>query len=269
MPNLDEIMTNSGFYGIRTRLMDYLNHRDLEVLCEIWSEDDSLKRTKWIKFMNEASEINVHDWSDEEVEGENVRAHIPGWDQAVKKVGANASLEDLQEIKESLTRLLDKLWDGFYPVHLLANHGATKAMKLIFETTFDLNSGDHAGWTPFHYACQGNIDIDKERKWEVIELLLRSSKERGIDLNLTNISYGETAFHVVCFEGEPGTTKLLLDNYKEYGIDIKKRNKEGKTALDLLRKCLYSGREHQDAINANIRTMEEEYAKIGAYEPTT
>jgi len=35
---------------------------------------------------------------------ERVRIHIPGWDEAVKQVGAKASFEDLEKIKDSLSQ---------------------------------------------------------------------------------------------------------------------------------------------------------------------
>ena len=110
--------------------------------------------------------------------------------------------------------------------------------------------------TGLHLAC-------KEGRVKSIKLILDFAEEndgRGIDLNARDDN-GQTAFWKACALGKKRIIKLLLDNWKELDIDIKSKNNEGQTALDILN------------INGNegfkdVKTMlEKEYSKIDAVEP--
>ena len=94
-----------------------------------------------------------------------------------------------------------------------------------------------------------------------VKLILDFARENnGIDLNARDED-GKTACWRACYSGKIRIIKLLLDNWKELDIDIKSKNNEGQTALDILN------------INGNegfkeVKTMlEEEYSKIDDSEP--
>ena len=265
-------MENPGFYGIRTRILEYLDHQSLEKLCEIWTEDNQLRRTSWAKFMEEFGNREIF----RETETETVRTRIPGWDEAVKKVGAEASLEELKEIKDSLLKNSElRNYCRMNPVTAIACFGSVKLMEFIFHTTYDLNSSFGDSFAPFALACYaGNL--------EMVRFMIRSSKEQGIDLNVVN-ERGETPFYLACCdeagEAEPyDTAKLILENYEEFDIDIKKQDSEGNTALDHLREEFDDAVEdfaNDDSIDLDleechkmIRLLEEEFAKIDASNPT-
>ena len=55
--------------------------------------------------------------------------------------------------------------------------------------------------------------------------------------------------------------KLILENWKEVGIDIKTQNIEGKTALYILRL------EYQNEQNDAVTMLEEEYSKMDSSKP--
>ena len=55
--------------------------------------------------------------------------------------------------------------------------------------------------------------------------------------------------------------KLILENWKEVGIDIKTQNIEGKTALYILQL------EYQNEQNDIVTMLEEEYSKMDSSEP--
>ena len=99
--------------------------------------------------------------------------------------------------------------------------------KLRFrQTSYNCNRFGDCGETVFHAAC-------RSRSLEMVQLMIRSSKERNIDLNALTADF-KTAFKLACFSQSFDTVKFLLENYKELGINIKKRNGLGQTALDLL-----------------------------------
>merc|ERR1711860_443503 len=195
-------------------------------------------------------------------------------------MGAQASLEELQEVKDSLLRLAR--WNGKccrYPVHEAAKIGALKLMEFILRTSFDMNTKDTYGNTAWHLACrEGQTETDqlliKSSKdfgidlnakdnsgstglhdacyfcqTETAQLLIKSSKDFGIDLNAKD-NEGSTALHLACRYGKPETVQMILKNWKEFGIDIKAQDDDGQTALD---------EEEDDEIK---KMLEEEYSQI-------
>ena len=67
---------------------------------------------------------------------------------------AQASLEELQEVKDSLLRLaIENGKCCKYPVHEAAKIGAVKLMEFIFRTSYDMNTKDNLGKTAWHWAC--------------------------------------------------------------------------------------------------------------------
>ena len=96
---------------------------------------------------------------------------------------------------------------------------------------------------------------------EMTKLILNFTKENGrIDLNARDEN-GETAFQVACIWGNKETADLIIENWKEFDIDLKIRNIAGHTALDMLHENNMDGRPELKAM------LEEEYSKIDASEP--
>ena len=182
----------------------------------------------------------------------------------MKKVGSKASLDDLKEIKESLLNVVDKSYDGNL-VFEAARNGDLKLMKLFFETSYDMNSRGAERGNIFVEACRYS------KSTEMVQLIIRSSKDHGIDLNLCNI-FGLSGFQAACWEAPLEIAKLLLENYKESGIDINTMNqlyKGGVTALDYIKFRLEGY--FDEVIEGSIEewqefksTLEEEYAKINS-----
>ena len=113
--------------------------------------------------------------------------------------------------------------------------------------------------TGLHLAC-------KEGRVKSIKLILDFAEEndgRGIDLNARDDN-GQTAFWKACALGKKRIIKLLLDNWKELDIDIKSKNNEGQTALDVLTIHENEGFLNQNEVKA---MLEEEYFKIDSSEP--
>ena len=71
-------------------------------------------------------------------------------------------------------------------------------------------------------------------KTEIVKLILDFSQENdAIDLNARD-NERMTGFHLACKNGRTETAKLNLENWKQFKIDIKATNNEGKTSLDFL-----------------------------------
>jgi len=105
------------------------------------------------------------------------------------------------------------------------------------------------GWTPFYSdACANGYT-------EIVKLLLNDNR---VDINKAN-NDGKTPFHGACYYGKTEVVKYLLESGRE--IDIKKKDKDGKSALDYARqerhidivKLIESFRKNPNEIRAQLR----------------
>jgi len=260
-------MDNPNMWHIRDQIFDPLNHETVLIcrqVCQFWNE--SLARMSFVKLLQEFGDRDVErpPWKKEEEEVK-VSAIVAGWNEAAKMFVAQASLEELQEVKDSLLRLTRGTGKCCYdPVHKAAEIGAVKLMEFILRTSFDMNTKGYYGWTALHCACrygqtetaqllikssiEFGIDLNAKNnigrtawhwacsngKTETAQLIIQSSKEFGIDLNAKN-NRGRTAWHLACINGQTETVQMILKNWKEFGIDIKAQDNYGQTALDFIR----------------------------------
>merc|ERR1711860_184797 len=234
----------------------------------------------------------LQEFGDRDVEYQYVKVStiVAGWNEAVKMFVAQASLEELQEVKDSLLRLARGTGKCCYdPVHEAAEIGATKLMEFILRTSFDMNTKNNYGWTAWHYACRNGqtetaqiiiksskdfgIDLNAKNNsgwtglhWacrigrtETAQILIKSSKEFGIDINAKD-NNGMTAWHEACSYGRTETVQMILKNWKEFGIDIKAQDNQGKTALDLINE------EEGEIWNQMKEMLEEEFSQIDVTE---
>ena len=89
-------------------------------------------------------------------------------------------------------------------------------MKLLFYTDLNINKRDVREWhwedTPFIKACQYG-------QTEVVNLMVTSSQEFGIDLNAPN-ARGWTGFMYACHGGHLDIVKLMVENRIKFGINL-------------------------------------------------
>ena len=249
-------MDNPNMWHIRDQIFDPLNHETVLIcrqVCQFWNE--SLARMSFLKLLQEFGDryVSKHseisddeDFVEQEKPGNKVSTIVTGWKRAAKIFVAQASLEDLHEVKISLQKLVTE--DGKcrkYPVHQAAWIGAMKLMEFILTTSVDMNSKDEYGWTPLHAACYNrktknflprlfklnnyliwDDDESTNRQTEAAQLIIQNSKDFGIDLNAKDED-GSTALHWACWNGRTETVQMILKNWKEFGIDIKVQNNRG------------------------------------------
>ena len=109
-------MDNPNMWHIRDQIFDPLNHKTVlncRQVCKFWNE--SLARMSFVKLLQEFGDRDV------EYIDEKVFTIVAGWKEAAKMFVAQASLEELQEVKDSLLRLA--IGNGKcckYPVHKAA-----------------------------------------------------------------------------------------------------------------------------------------------------
>merc|ERR1711860_267983 len=259
LKKMDKIMGN---HLIRDQIFDHLNHKTVLIcrqVCQFWNE--SLARMSFVKLLQEFGDRDVErpplKKEEEEVK---VSTIVAGWNKAAKIFVAQASLEELQEIKDSLLRLARGTGKCCsYPVHEAAKIGAVKLVEFILRTSFDMNTKDDIGRSAWHWACYNGqtetaqliinssidfgIDLNAKAnngrtawhwacwngKTETAQLLIKSSKEFGIDLNAKG-DYGRKAWHLACFKGQTETAQLLIKSSKDFGIDLNAKDNFGRKA---------------------------------------
>ena len=90
-------MDNPNMWHIRDQIFDPLNHKTVLIcrqVCKFWNE--SLARMSFVKLLQEFGDRDV------EYTDEKVSTIVAGWNEAAKMFVAQASLEELQEVKSSL-----------------------------------------------------------------------------------------------------------------------------------------------------------------------
>ena len=101
---------------------------------------------------------------------------------------------------------------------------------------------------------------------ELAKLMIESTQysTSSLDLNAKDDN-GNTAFHHACITAcrlsTDSTVKMFLENWREFGIDIKVQNNHGQTALDILRE------KDIDELNEVRTLLGEEYSEMDASEP--
>ena len=175
----------------------------------------------------------LQDFGDREVENTNekVSTIFPWWKKAVTEYGIQARIEDLHEIKDSLNELVRENGNCCkYPVHEAAMLGAVKLIEFMLSNSYDLNTKDHFGRTPWIALTCGR------GKTETASLFIQSSKDFGIELNAQDI-YGNTAWHYACRDGTTEIAKLIIQLSKDFGIDLNVKDNIGSSGLHLA--CFY------------------------------
>ena len=204
-------MRSEGLWHIFEQIFGYLNYETVEIcreVSEFWNE--SLQRIGLVKFLEEFGDRNV-EYPKTNTKVSTYKEYILGWKMASQRYGAKATIEDLEELKDSLEeRLSEDCWGC--PVHRAAKNGAVKLLDFLLSTSYDVNSRDFIGFTVFHEACySGRIECAK--------LLIELSTKNNLDLNSRD-NDGHTAFTRACQFGKTETVKLLVELSTQYGIDL-------------------------------------------------
>jgi len=242
---MDKLMNNVNLWHLRNQIFEDLSHEDVlkcRRVCKYWNE--SLRRLSDVKFILEFGDRGIEHRKQWLPDPKNkVSTIVPGWKNAVQKYGVQASMEDLEKVKDSLKKLArGKGKCCLYPVHEAAENGDVKFMEFILRTSYDLNSKTwHLGRTAWHEACYyGQTEtaqlIIQNSKDFVTKDEVKRAKGLGIDLNAKDNS-GNTALHLACRDGRTETAKLIIQNSKEFGIDLNAGNSDGRTALHVA--CKY------------------------------
>ena len=221
---MERVMRSEGLWHIFEQIFGYLNYETVEIcreVSEFWNE--SLQRIGLVKFLEEFGDRNV-EYPKTNTKVSTYKEYILGWKMASKRYGAKATIEDLEELKDSLEELISedgKCWGC--PVHQAAKNGSVKLLDFLISTSYDVNSRDFNGFTVFHEAC-------KWGRTECAKLMIELSPKNNLDLNARD-NDEHTAFHRACQFGKTETVKLLIELSTQYGIDLNAKDRNGWAAL--------------------------------------
>ena len=94
------IMDNANLWHLRDQIFEDLSHKDVlncRRVCKYWNE--SLRRLSDVKFIQEFGERVVEETN------EKLSTLIPGWKNAAQKYGVQASMDDIEKVKDLLKKL--------------------------------------------------------------------------------------------------------------------------------------------------------------------
>ena len=211
---MENILTNPGLIDIREQIFGYFNCKTLEICHEVFANKYGEDWDLWLERLILVQQI--HEFGDTKIRrSRTLKDILPGWNKAVKKFVKKASLFDLNDVKGSLKGLSNRAV-RYFPFHYVAVKGHVRLMKLLFYTDLNINKRDVREWhwedTPFIKACQYG-------QTEVVNLMVTSSQEFGIDLNAPNIR-GWTGFMYACHGGHLDIVKLMVENRIKFGINL-------------------------------------------------
>ena len=209
---MKNILTNPGLIHIREQIFGYFDHKTLENCREVFTKkygedwDLWLERLSLVQCILEFGDMVMR-------YGHILSDVIPGWDNAVKKFGKVASLNDLNVVKGSLKRFekdhgVTTYIEYLYkPFHYAAKEGHVKLMELLFYTDMRITDGFRGDFTPLITACHyGHTEIAK--------LMIENRTKHGI--NIQQSIFGTTALKIVNIEAkafycDPAPWKELKD----------------------------------------------------------
>ena len=216
-------MDNANLWHLRNQIFEDLSHEDVlncRRVCKYWNE--SLRRLSDVKFIQEFGERVV--W----YTNIKVSTLFPGWKNAAQKYGVQASMGDLEEVKDSLKKLARGKGKYCYcPVYDAARNGNVKLMEFIIRTSYDMNTKKlgNTRKTAWHLACFYG-------KTEAAQLIIQYSKDFGIELNAKDDD-GRTAFHWACSYGHSKIAEMLIQKSAEFNINLNDKDAHGRTAFHL------------------------------------
>ena len=107
---MENILTNPGLIDIREQIFGHFDRKTLKNCRKVFTKKYGEDWDLWLERLILVQYIL--EFGDKKVKYAKriLSDAIPGWDNAVKKFGKTASLEDLNEVKRSLKELLDYMW---------------------------------------------------------------------------------------------------------------------------------------------------------------
>merc|ERR1712062_714505 len=100
LKKMDKLMDNANLWHLRNQIFEDLSHEDVlncRRVCKYWNE--SLRRLSDVKFIQEFGERVVEETN------EKLSTLIPGWKNAAQKYGVQASMDDIEKVKDLLKKL--------------------------------------------------------------------------------------------------------------------------------------------------------------------
>ena len=111
-------MTNTGLIDIRDQIFGQLDHKTLKNCREVFAQKYGEDWDLWLEKLILVKYILEFGYKENEY-GQIVIEIIPGLDKAVKKFSKMASLNDLNQVEESLKGLLEDFYER-WPLHYAA-----------------------------------------------------------------------------------------------------------------------------------------------------
>ncbi|XP_044260060.1 poly [ADP-ribose] polymerase tankyrase [Tribolium madens] len=140
----------------------------------------------------------------------------------VLEAAKSGDLEQVQRLLETYPNTVNcRDLDGRHstPLHFASGYNRVAVVEYLLQQGADVHAKDKGGLVPLHNACSYG-------HYEVTELLVK----HGANVNVADL-WKFTPLHEASAKGKYEIVKLLL----KHGADPTKKNRDGATALDLVR----------------------------------
>merc|ERR1712062_256123 len=116
LKKMDKLMDNANLWHLRNQIFEDLSHEDVlncRRVCKYWNE--SLRRMSDVKFIQEFGDRIVEPrqpWLPDPKK--KLSTMVPGWKKnAAQKYGVQASMDDIEKVKDSLKKLPEEMASVF------------------------------------------------------------------------------------------------------------------------------------------------------------
>ena len=147
-------------------------------------------------------------------------------------------------------------------MNLACLHGRTEIVQLLINSSKDFGIDLNARDSLGRTVSHFAY---KDGKNEIIKLLIKFSKDFSIDWNARDI-HGLTPLHVACKLGRISAVQLVAKNWKEHRINIKAKCNKGRTPLDLAKDNIHNSQFSNNyyANHIIIEILKIEFSKMDA-----
>ena len=147
----------------------------------------------------------------------------------------SSTIEDLIEVNDFLQSIIYEDYTLFGPIHRPLLYAASKNqlnfLKVMAKIPINFNPTNYYGYNVLFQACL-------DGRTEIVDFLLEIAPMKKIDLMDKTFS---TVLHAACRGKNVEIAKILIDNSKQVGLDLKQVNVFGFSALDLAKKYVELG----------------------------
>ena len=221
--SINEFITNPGFNHIMIQIMANLDEKDIancRLVSKTWKNYIDSKQW-WITQLeyirNTKTTFKYTDYETESL----VDDEFPVWKKTLDYYGQKVCGEKLKKFVNFMWQYFKNEKKFLNPLLQAVNDGNIGFIEFLIDSPIDFNVRCNGlEGICFHIACYGN-------QVQVLELLVKHSLDKNIDITTKSLKYGLTPMHVACKYGSLELVKALSNHIISRNLDLFQTSNNG------------------------------------------